>query len=386
MKKSSFDERLNCGRKAFAVALIAAAIALGTVAAASSQQAEIKTEDGVRVVRNPRTPVAGPGGTPASVSLVEDLVIGNDTSREDYWFGYLNSLTVDRSGNIWTVDPKSIRIRVFGPDGALIRAFGRAGQGPGEFSGPGGILAAPDGTIVVTDVLNSRLSYFNARGEHLKDTLFGAYHLAGLVVDGRSNLYIINSVREEKHTWELLMLAPDMTLIRKVHSLSFDVKPRSVNLISYRLFFDLAGEDRLARMDSTDYPIHVLDASGKTVLKIFKDRDRRKFTEKDRESFINSRFPKGAPPGIALEFPDDYPAASGFMTDDEGRIYVRAYETDEAGRAAIDVFDAAGLYIARFFVPHNEETVTVRGGKLYSYVLESESGNPLVKRYAITWK
>ncbi|MDH4197111.1 MAG: hypothetical protein OEW05_06875 [Candidatus Aminicenantes bacterium] len=386
MKSRFFEDGRNAGRKAWAVVLVAASIALGTAAAASSQKAEVKTEDGVRVVRNPKTPVAGPGGALASVSLVEDLVIGNDTSREDYWFGFLNSLTVDRSGNIWTVDPKSIRIRVFGPDGTLIRAFGRAGQGPGEFSGPGGILAAPDGTIVVTDVLNRRLSHFNAQGEHLRDTSFGAYNLAGLVVDGRSNLFIINSVRQEKHTWELLMLGPDMGLLRKIHSLSFDVKPRSVNLISYRLFYDLAAEDRLARMDSTDYPIHVVDASGKTVLKIFKASERRKFTEKDRESIIKSRFPKGAPPGIELEFPDGFPAASGFMTDEDGRIYVRTYETDERGRAAVDVFDPAGLYIARFFVPQNEETVTVRGGKLYSYVLESESGNPLVKRYAVTWK
>ncbi len=104
-----------------------------------------------------------------------------------------------------------------------------------------------------------------------------------------------------------------MGLLRKIHSLSFDVKPRTVNLISYRLFYDLAGEDHLVRMDSTDYPIHILDASGKTVLKVFKDGDRRKFTANDRESFIKSRFPKGAPPGIELEFPEYFPAASGFI-------------------------------------------------------------------------
>jgi hypothetical protein len=365
---------------------VLAGVVMVSAISQAAQKAEIKTEDGVRVVRNPRTPVAGPGGTPASVSLVEDLVIGNDTGRDDYWFAFLNSLTVDKSGNIWTVDPKSIRIRVFGPDGTLVRAFGRAGQGPGEFSGPGHILAAPDGTIIVTDVLNSRISYFTPEGKHLKDTLFGGYNVAALVVDGRSNLYIINSVREEKHTWELLMLTPDMEMVRRIHALSFDIKPRTVNLISYRLFYDLAGEDRIVWMDSTDYPIQVVDASGKTVLKIFKEGDRRKFTAKDREAFIKSRFPKGVPPGLTLEFPDDFPAAAGLMTDEKGRIYVRSYEPDERGRAAIDVFDAAGLYVARFFVPQNEETVVVRGGKLYGYVMESESGNPLVKRYALTWK
>src|SRR5512137_717513 len=156
-------------RSRVASIIILAAAALPFLAQAlPTQQAEVSLENGVRVVRNPATPVKGPGGKVASVTLAEDLIIGNDTSREDYWFGFLNALDADTSGRIYTVDPKSVRIRIFGPDGSLVKAFGRKGQGPGEFSGPGGIVAAPDGTFIVSDVLNARLSYFSRDGAHLK--------------------------------------------------------------------------------------------------------------------------------------------------------------------------------------------------------------------------
>jgi hypothetical protein len=136
-------------------------------------------------------------------------------------------------------------------------------------------------------------------------------------------------------------------------------------------------------MVSTDYEIQVADGSGKTVMKISKDRDPRKVSEQDRASLLKGRFPNGAPSQIEIAFPEVFPAASAFMTDEKGRIFVRTYETDGQGGDAVDVFDAAGLYIARFFVPENEDTVTVRNDKLYAIVKESASGNPLVKRYVL---
>ena len=369
--------------------LIVAALAAGQILSASpAQQAEVKTENGVRVVHNPKTPITGPGGKPAAVALTEDLVIGNDTAREDHWFGFLNALDVDAAGRIYTVDPKSIRIRIFGPDGALVKAFGREGQGPGEFVGPGGIVVAPDGTFVVSDVLNARLSYFTREGAHLKNASFGTYNLAGLAIDSHSNLYITHAQPPSgsTQTYDLLKLDPGMKLLSRIHSLSMPFKLRGVNLIHMRLFFGMAGDDRLAWMVSTDYEIHVADESGKTVMRIFKDHDPRKLSEQDRAALMKSRFPKGAPAQIEIEFPNQFPAASGLMADEKGRIYVRTYETDGKGGTAVDVFDASGLYVTRFFVPEDADTITVRNDKLYAIVKESGSGNPLVKRYALRWK
>jgi hypothetical protein len=366
-----------------------AVLAFGLLAFAEpGQKANVRTENGERVVRNPKTPVAGPGGAPAAVSVIEDLVIGNDTSREDHWFGFLNSLDVDASGNIYTVDPKNIRIRIFAPDGSLVKAFGREGQGPGEFSGPGGIIATVDGTFAVSDVLNGRISFFSREGAHLKDISFGTYRIGDLAIDGRSDLFATHTQRPigDKLTWELIKFDPDLKPLLKIHSISVPFKLRVVNLIPDRLFFALAGDDRLAWMVSNDYAVQVVDSSGKAVMKIIKDRDPQKITEKDRDKFIIARFPSGAPPQFEIQTPEYFPAASGFMTDDNGRIYIRTYDTDGRIGVAMDVFDADGLYVARFFVPEDEDTVTVRNDKLYSIVKDPASGNPLVKRYTLKWK
>ncbi len=365
--------------------MAAALAAAQFLPAAPARQADIKTEGGVRTVRNPAAPVKGPDGKVATVSLAEDLVIGNDTSREDHWFGFVNSLAVDGAGRIFTLDPKVVRIRVFGPDGGLLRAFGEKGQGPGELSGPGSIAVAPDGTIVVLDVLNGRMSGFTPEGRHLKDESFGGLNVADLITDARSNRLAITVVRKERPSWELVKVDRDLRPVLTLHSLPFASKPGAWSGVGSRLFLALAGEDRFAWMVSTEYLCHVVDGAGKEVLRIVKDHTPRKITAKDRDKLIAASFPEGVPPQIKIEFPESFPAASGFMTDEKGRIFVRTYETDGEAGAAMDVFSPDGLYIARFFVPENEDAETVRNDRLYTIVKESESGNPLVKRYALKW-
>jgi sugar lactone lactonase YvrE len=367
--------------------IMAGAIWLSMEAALPAQQAEVRIENGVRVVRNPATPVKSPDGKAAAVALVEDMVIGNDTGREDHWFGFLNAIDADSSGRIYTVDPKSVRIRIFGPDGSLVKAFGRKGQGPGEFSGPGGIVVAPDGTFIVSDVLNGRLSHFSREGVHLKDTLFGTHRLAGLAVDRRSDIFAIRTQMPSggSQPWELAKFDPDLKLVRTIHSIAIPFKGRVFNIVPERIFFGLTHEDRLAWMVSRDYTVQVEDTSGKPVMKILREREPRKITDKDKALIIARTFSGAAPPELEAEFPETFPAASALMTDEKGRIYVRTYETDGKGGAAVDVFDPEGFYVARFFVPEGEETATVRNDKLYVYVKESAAGNPLVKRYALKW-
>ena len=207
-------------------------------------------------------------------------------------------------------------------------------------------------------------------------------------MDSRGDLYGTNYIMGEKPTRELIKLGRDLKPLRTIRAFTIESKPRTYPLFIPRLFFDVAGGDRLAWMASDSYEIRVVDASGRTLMKIVKDHAPRRLTAKDREEHLKRRFPKGFKPlpGEELVFPKVFPAASAFMADETGRIYVRAYDTDGRGGEAVDVFDPEGLYVARFFVPWNEKTVAVRGGKLYCLIRESESGYPLVKRYAMNWK
>jgi hypothetical protein len=62
-------------------------------------------------------------------------------------------------GRIAVANAGSHQVRVFGPDGALIRDIGRAGDGPGEFQSPAWLGMRGD-TLVVWDIVASRISRF----------------------------------------------------------------------------------------------------------------------------------------------------------------------------------------------------------------------------------
>lgn len=49
------------------------------------------------------------------------------------------------------------------------RTIGRAGDGQGEFNGPGGVAITPDGDLFVADFYNNRIQKFAADGTFLTD-------------------------------------------------------------------------------------------------------------------------------------------------------------------------------------------------------------------------
>jgi len=153
-----------------------------------AQEIKKKIENGVTVIRNPKTPVP-PSGSQSKLILKEDLGIGKDTKKENYWFSYLNSLAVDDSGNIYTLDPKEIKIRVFDSNGKLLRTFGRQGQGPGEFRGPGWMNVMPDGDLIVFDVLSRRFTYLTLDGKFLKTVSISTLPPGVVRIDKKGFIY-----------------------------------------------------------------------------------------------------------------------------------------------------------------------------------------------------
>ena len=75
-----------------------------------------------------------------------------------------------------------------------------------------------------------------------------------------------------------------------------------------------------------------------------------------------------------------------FVFDDEGRFFVRTYETDEEGRFFYDVFDGEGRFFTRFALPESELLWVVKNAKAYTYIQENEAGIPQVKRYGVVWE
>ena len=73
-------------------------------------------------------------------------------------------LAVHQSGRLFVVDAGDTRVLAFQRDGSLDFAFGRKGQGPGEFQSPTGIGFLADGSLVVADQGDWTLKFFDSQG------------------------------------------------------------------------------------------------------------------------------------------------------------------------------------------------------------------------------
>ncbi|WP_222847944.1 6-bladed beta-propeller, partial [Haloferax sp. KTX1] len=60
------------------------------------------------------------------------------------------------------------RVQVFGLDGESKRRIGEAGQGEGQFNGPGGVAVAENGSLFVADFYNQRVQKLKADGTFVR--------------------------------------------------------------------------------------------------------------------------------------------------------------------------------------------------------------------------
>jgi len=89
---------------------------------------EITTENGIKVVKNPREPLYGN----IKLELEEDLSIGREDD-ENYLFYMVRGIALDNQRNIYVTDLGNHRIQKFDSNGVYLQTIGRHGQGPGEF-------------------------------------------------------------------------------------------------------------------------------------------------------------------------------------------------------------------------------------------------------------
>jgi hypothetical protein len=118
------------------------------------------TVAGVLHVRN--------SGTPQRWSLSEILTLGAVGSAEPFpqEFGRIVGVVLDEAGLVYVADGEAHEIRVFDDGGALVRAIGREGGGPGEFGALQSIGWLGD-RLMTLDPANARIGLLSAEGEWL---------------------------------------------------------------------------------------------------------------------------------------------------------------------------------------------------------------------------
>jgi len=84
---------------------------------------------------------------------------------DDAVFSRPVSISHDRDA-VYVIDAEENEVRVFSKTGAFIRAFGRKGQGPGEFDSPADLDVSGD-RMYITDRFNKRVQVLDKKGGYL---------------------------------------------------------------------------------------------------------------------------------------------------------------------------------------------------------------------------
>jgi len=125
-----------------------------------------------------------------NIVLKLDLEIGEPN---DIIFDRLIDIATDSKNDIYVLDRKEKVIYKFRENGTFLRKIGRAGQGPGEFSGPCSIYIDSRDSIYVLDDLNRRIEVFNkdcACINTIRIINFPIGNSKRIVVDNNNNIYI----------------------------------------------------------------------------------------------------------------------------------------------------------------------------------------------------
>jgi hypothetical protein len=348
---------------------------------AASYPVKIETVEGVRTILNPAFSKEGV----ARYLLQDDLTIGVEGGGGDLVFNRPLDLKVNARGDIYVCDWGDVNIRVFSPEGQLLRTLGKKGQGPGEFEIPVYFVISGDHRIFVLSGSQSQLTILDSAGAYLSSFKVEGFCKA-LGVDRKANVYFSQLSPQKPDGGDFSLLQnrmvlfrtneageqktklgefPDVTMhIKVVPTKDGGVAQTQLSPDSYTTSWLVGPDDRIYLGYNKDYRLDVYDTDWKLLFRF------------GRES-IPIRHPRYKPDGVDPEF---YPAFSDWRKffDDKGNLWLEQYVEEGIKDHVFDVFSPEGIYLRQVRVP--ETLYYVRGDKAYS-IVRTEDEYLVVKRF-----
>jgi hypothetical protein len=352
----------------------------------SPRSATNSTRDsaGITIVEN-----ASPAWTDADAWRLSDtatLTLGTEGDSAQEFFQVAGAVRLS-DGTIVVANNGSSELRFFSPDGALRARAGRKGAGPGEFQGLMHLERLPGDSLLTYDLMNRRLSVFDANGRHGRDiSLSGGsegpllVQIAGRLADGRYathgpntrlGLAMLNRpAGPARDSVVVLLLDPaggvsDTLGVfpgARVNVSTMEMMGRSIPMpvpVPFSPNTTVAAADTVIYIGTSDtYEIRVLSPDARLRRLIRYARAPRPVTDSDKAAFheriedvritgpvaaMMDQFRKAV---AEVEFPETMPAYGRLMVDAEGNLWV----ADE--RSAVwSVFDPAGRLLGSLTLP-----------------------------------
>ncbi len=386
--------------------LLAAVLVIGT-ASFSLEQSGVgyteKTIDGT-VIRTYTTGIP-PEMNPYTVE--SGIIYGTNQSADTYLLGRLRLPVVDdNDGNLYVYDSMNIRIHHFGPGGGYLGAFGREGEGPGEFRNIGDLTLTPN-AIYCWSIFQSRLSVFDREGRfqnsiQIRDSSFPRSVIP--ILSDATPIGYVSFTRLGNFTF---LEWPWRSVIRLWSDSRKVIRTVLDTVIVQRA--EYAGGRRYT-MPHQSTGVHTDYRPGSPVAWSFgdtyefhlfepEDPDRERIvripmlgervtTEIKRARYLSY----GSDPEDqrvarrVLEFPKRLPVLRNLQWDGLGRLWVRHYAGPDLGfpNTVFDVFDRLGTWLFR------QELPTIAGctfsADAFYVVTEDDEGNPVIRQYLLIHK
>ena len=321
----------------------------------------------------------------------------------EHWemFYRIGDMSFDHSDNLYVLDGGNKRVVQFDAQGQFVRAFGRDGHGPGEFTGPQHLVVSSVGEVIVDDAQRTFIAFKN--GEYVRSVSYrdiaGLSTAIGAGADGSvcwlHEAHPFGDDNGSASVW--------------CHDLDSDGVPTIVTRVSIEPLREITVGDMIVRRRpvygaapqfgtlpngrivfhySIDYRLAVLDRHGRVEQEIRRGIDAKTVTSQDRRAWLKEQELRGTLPLVQYEIPfaEKIAVVTGVRTDPSGRIWVQRWVNDAEKRGPIDLMTDGGRYIGTIVMQELPWAVSQSG--LAAYVEEDDNGveSVVVRRLPEAWK
>ena len=357
--------------------------------------ASVEVIDGIEYIHNTETPLF-PDRT---VAFEEESVIKSEDEEGNILLYRPGWYLVNHRGFVYICDLQDLIIKVFDPDGHMIRTIGRKGDGPGEFQNIGEMALLPDGRLLVLDWEAHRVSLFDIEGRFINSHKFLNWSYDIFLT---TNSFYVRDERIFGEKTKLVVKACDLagneifTLsgFEPHHSQEIKESGSWFNVsVPYDVRSILAGDQKNTRLyhcKNDQYMIEVYDQNGKLFRKIGRPYQPIPTKAEDKKKYLEG-FADSSEAHLALidkhvQMPPVKTITDRLLVDDSGNLWVETNEQkDEQGKSllAYDIFDEDGIYTAKVWIDISPGIF--RDGKMYTRETDEDTGYRIFKRYRVIW-
>ena len=357
----------------------------------------------------PRVTSAGPTAwTDSSGARLVEIGRFSGVDGEPSEIGQPQSLAVDDAGRIYVMDTKPAVVKVYTPEGQLIRTIGHEGEGPGEFRI--GFIASRGPHFVLHDPRLNRTTLFDTAGTLVRSWRTSCCYWSDIQIDTAGLIYVPSMVatdqgekprgrafvrwtiegtaidtiwmpiRDEGKFWTVTVKGADGKMQSSM-STGIPLMPSLVGTLhpeggmvygwggEYSLVRSMTGADSVRVIARTWTPEAIDDARRRNEVETMV----KQAAESYGEANVRSAFRLEDVPGTL-------PSIRSLWVDPLGRYWVRRYTVDDS--VVFDLFDAGGAYLGPVRSPVK---LTEWGMQVWTRdgvvaLIEDEDGRPTVVR------